>query len=409
MTFPPIALALALSLGAAAAAQDGIAGVVKTIDGRSLKGRLTVSSSGPSAGRAAVVGEGRSVELDVAEITSFEREGAVANPLQAPHRVWLRSGHELPCKRLSGKPGGNGAPARLCIELPSGIAVDVPISMVRALRHGGSERPEPALFTADLQQPPSNDDLIYVQKDGKQQRSAVTVTGMQKDRIDFLLRGDAYDFELAGLTAVVFGANTGFAPDRQGKPRTSVELVTGERLEGRLLEVGNTLQLRLDEGAVIAVPARDLLRLQVASDRLVWLAELRAKVDQTPAFDRVWPWTIDRTVAGPGIVIDGKTFTRGLGLVPRTRLTYDLGGRFDVFEAMIGIDDRGGPQAHAVFRVYVDDAVAFESAPKTLGLPAEAVSIELNKAKTLAIEVDFGKNYDLGDYCAFADARVVQR
>jgi hypothetical protein len=399
------ALVLALFLGAAAAAQDGIAGVVQTIDGRSLKGSLSVSSNA----RATVACDGSKIELEVAEITSFEREGAVANPLQAPHRVWLRSGFELPAKRLSGQPGGNGASAKLCVELPSGLIVDVPISMVRALRHGGSGRGEPALFAADLQQPPANDDLIYVQKDGKQQRSAVTVTGMQKDRIDFLLRGEAYDFEFAGLTAVVFGANTGFAPDRQGKPRTSVELVTGERLEGRLLEVGKTLRLRLDEGAVIAVPPRDLLRLQVASDRMVWLTELPAKVEQTPAFDRVWPWTIDRTVAGPGIVLGGKTFTRGLGLVPRTRLTYDLGGKFDVFEAMIGIDDRGGPQAHALFRVYVDDVVAFESAPKTLNLPAEAVHIELHKAKTLAIEVDFGKNYDLGDYCAFADARVVQR
>lgn len=405
MTVSLIAFVLALSLGtASAAAQEGIAGVAQTIDGRSLKGLLTVSSNA----RATVAGKGK-VELDVAEIASFERDGAVANPLQVPHRVWLRSGFELPAKRLSGKPGGNGAPAMLCVELPSGLVVDLPIGMVRALRHGGSGRNEPALFAADLQQPPANDDLIYVQKDGKQQRSAVTVTGMQKDRIDFLLRGDAYDFEFAGLIAVVFGANTGFAPDRQGKPRTSVELVTGERLEGRLLEVGNTLQLRLDEGVVIAVPPRDLLRLQVASDRLVWLSELRAKVDQTPAFDRVWPWTVDRTVAGPGIVLGGKAFTRGLGLVPRTRLTYDLGGKFDVFEAMIGIDDRGGPQAHAVFRVYVDDTVTFESAPKTRGLPAEAVHIELNKAKTLAIEVDFGKNYDLGDYCAFADARVVQR
>ncbi|HEX6812266.1 MAG TPA: NPCBM/NEW2 domain-containing protein [Planctomycetota bacterium] len=406
MTFPPFAHVLALWLWTAAGlAQDGIAGKVQTIDGRTLEGRFAVAANG----RATIVAETGPVELDVAEITAFEHQGAVANPVHAPHRVWLRSGFELPGKRLSGKPGANGAPATLCVELPSGITVDVPLGMVRALRHGGSERREPALFAADLQQPPANEDLIYVQKDGKPQRSTVTVTGLQKDRIDFRLRGSDYDFEFAGLAAVVFGANTGFAPDRQPKPRTSVELTTGERLEGRLLEVGKTLQLRIDEGVVITVPQSDLLRLQVASDRLVWLTELRAKVDQTPAFDRVWQWTTDRSVAGPGFVLGGRTFTRGLGLVPRTRLTYDLGGKFDVFEAMIGVDDRGGPQAHAVFRVCVDDAVVFESSPKTLGLPAEAVRIELNKARTLAIEVDFGKNYDLGDYCAFADARVVQR
>src|SRR5262245_23984173 len=180
MTFPSIAVVLAMSLGAASAvAQDGIAGVLQTIAGRSLKGRITVSSNA----RATVACEGSKIELDVAEIASFERDGAVANPMQAAHRVWLRSGLELPAVRLSGKPCGNGAPAMLCVELPSGIVVELPVGMVRALRHGGSGRNEPALFAADLQQPPANDDLIYVQKDGKQQRSVVTVTGMQKDRI----------------------------------------------------------------------------------------------------------------------------------------------------------------------------------------------------------------------------------
>jgi hypothetical protein len=94
---------------------------------------------------------------------------------------------------------------------------------------------------------------------------------------------------------------------------------------------------------------------------------------------------------------------------PRTRLTSDLGGRFDVFEATVGIDDRGGPAAHAIFRVLVDGEVAWESAPKTLGEPPEQVRVELQKCRQLAIEADFGKNYDLGDFCAFADARVVQR
>ena len=237
----------------------------------------------------------------------------------------------------------------------------------------------------------------------------MTITGLQADRIDFLLRGEEYDFPLVGVVAIVFGKNTGFAPDRQPRPRTTIELTTGERLEGRLLQCGENLRLRLDEGAVVDVPARQLLAFEVASDRLMWLSELVPKVDQTPAFDRVWPWGVDRSPAGPGLVIGGKAFHRGIGMVPRTRLTYDLGGRFDVFEAQIGIDDRGGPEAHAVFRVLIDGVVAFESSPKTLGEPAELVRVDLKKCRQLSIEVDFGKNYDLGDFCAFADARVVQK
>ena len=52
--------------------------------------------------------------------------------------------------------------------------------------------------------------------------------------------------------------------------------------------------------------------------------------------------------------------------VPRTRLLYDLGGRYDLFEATIGIDERGGPQAHAIFRVYGDGRMLYESPPMLL-------------------------------------------
>ena len=380
-------------------------GHVRTIDGRSLTGRLTVTTDGI----ANVSGDAGATTLAFSEVATFEQSGVRHVDAGAPHRVWLRSGLVLPATTLRGRAGGDGRPAMLVIGLPSGIEIELPLGTIAALRHGGSERPEPSLFAGDLRSPADNEDMLFVQKDGKSQRSPVTITGLQADRIDFLLRGEEYDFPLVGVVAIVFGKNTGFAPDRQPRPRTTIELTTGERLEGRLLQCGENLRLRLDEGAVVDVPARQLLAFEVASDRLMWLSELVPKVDQTPAFDRVWPWGVDRSPAGPGLVIGGKAFHRGIGMVPRTRLTYDLGGRFDVFEAQIGIDDRGGPEAHAVFRVLIDGVVAFESSPKTLGEPAELVRVDLKKCRQLSIEVDFGKNYDLGDFCAFADARVVQK
>jgi hypothetical protein len=37
------------------------------------------------------------------------------------------------------------------------------------------------------------------------------------------------------------------------------------------------------------------------------------------------------------------------------------------------------------------------------------VRVPLQKAQRFAIEVDFGADYDLGDHCVFADARVLQQ
>jgi hypothetical protein len=96
-------------------------------------------------------------------------------------------------------------------------------------------------------------------------------------------------------------------------------------------------------------------------------------------------------------------------MVPKTTQTFALAGKFDEFEATIGIEDRGGPQANAVFRVLVDGKVAFESKEMTISSTPETIRVPLGKCQALALQVDFGKNFDLGDICVFANARVVQK
>ena len=380
-------------------------GSVRTIDGRAWTGSLTVTE----AGRAQVVTADGAVEVGVADLVSFEHEGRDVRNVRTADQVWLRSGAGAARELLCRQHGADGKPSVLLVTLPCGEVMELPIGVLRAIRHGGLSRPQPALFQQDLAAPPANEDVIYVVGDGKAQRSMVTLTAVRDDGVDFLLRGEEYEFGLDGLAGVVFGQNTGFAPNRQGRPRTVVALTTGERIEGRLLSLGERVRCQLDEGCVLDVPVSRLHRLEVSSDKLVWLADLTPEVEQTPAFDRTWPWHNNRSAVGPGFVLAGRRFERGVGLVPHARLTYQLDGRFDVFEAFIGIDDRGGPAAHAIFRVHVDGAKVFESEPMVLDQAPQQLRVALNQAKTLTIEVDFGKNYDLGDFCAFADARVVQK
>ncbi|MCA8951368.1 MAG: NPCBM/NEW2 domain-containing protein [Planctomycetes bacterium] len=401
------AAAAVLVVGAALTAQAaGPIGTVATIDGRTLNGTFTVDGDNVAAVRAA---DGE-VRLGLDEIASFDAVGSAPVEVEAPHRVWLRSGAELAATALRGLPAGDGKPARLQIELRLGALLELPLTMVQAFRHAGPNRGDmPPSFAGDRRDPPANDDLIFVQKDGKQHRFQVAITGFSADSIDFQLRGEPYDFALAGVLGAVFGKNTGFAADPQSPPRTVVEFDSGDRLAGRLLGLDGELRLRLDEGCELTVPSRRILRLAVESERLCWLSDLQPAAEQTAAFDRVWPWTADRSIAGPGFELGGKSFTRGIGMIPRTRLTYDLGGGYDAFEALIGIDDRGGPQANAVFRVYADGKPVYESTPMTLGREPEPVHVEIAGCQRLAIECDFGQNFDLGDFCVFANARVLRR
>jgi hypothetical protein len=400
-----VAAALGLIAPAAAAvAQDLAVGRLTTIDGRTGSGVVSMTEDGTVL---VAPHEGAALAAGLADVLAVDCGGeAVAS---APMHVWLRSGSVLPATAVDGTAPAAGRPAALAIATAAGARVVVPLSAVAALR---LRAPEPRTFADDRAAPDTNLDYLYVVKDGQPQRFSVTVGAIHDQRVHFDLRGRAYDYALAGAdatAAIVFGKNTGFPPDRQGKPRVLVTLRSGERVEGRLLRLHARLLVRLDEGAELDVAASLLQRLDVLSDKLTWLGSLAPQVEQVPAFDRTWPWTVDRSPAGPGIVLGGKTYERGLVLVPRTRLTYDLGGRYDRFEAVIGIDARGGPQSHAIFRVLTDGALAFESAPMTLADPAQPIRVELGRCRLLTLEADFGKNFDLGDLCAFAEARVVQR
>ena len=397
---------LGAAAAAAAMAQDGPCCRLTTITGKVATGTLAVAADG---GVRVAPEQGEALTAAMADVLSIEVVRPTPATAPAALFVWLRSGSAFPATRLDGTEPADGKPATVRFTTPAGAGFAVPLAAVAAIRCRDAE---PKTFAADRAAPDLNLDYLFVVKDGAPQRFSVTIASIHGGKVHFDLRGTAYDYALTGAdgtAALVFGRNTGFAPDRRGKPHVLVELAGGECLEGQLLRLDAELRLQLDEGAEVAVPAARLRRIDVRSDKLAWLSALQPAVEQTPAFDRTWPWTRDSSPAGPGIQLGGKTYARGLVMVPRTRLTYDLGGRFDVFEAVLGIDDRGGPQAHAILRVLVDGKVAFESEPLVRGSKPKPVRVELGKCRQLAIEADFGKNFDLGDLCAFADARVLQQ
>jgi hypothetical protein len=399
----PAATAAAQGPEARGPEAQGPEAVVRAIDGRTWQGRVTIAADGAAHVKP---GRGEPVTLKLDELSGIDQTAGqpTVGRATAGSRAWLRSGGEVAVTRIDGVASQKDQ-VELALEV--GPVVRLPLRSLSALRLDQGKAAVPS-FAADRDAPPENSDYLYVEKDGKPQRFSVTVDHLAPGQVHFDLHGTAYDFGLTGVTGVVFGRNTGFAPDRQPRPRAQVRFANGDRLEGRLVSLGGELELRLDEGAVLKVDRARVLRIDMQSDRLVWLGELKPKIEQTPAFDRTWPPTFDRSPLGPGIRLGGQQFTRGFVAVPRARLTFDLDGRFDAFEATIGIDDRSGPQANAIARVVADGKVLYESPPLVLGNAPQQVRVEIGRCRQLALEVDFGKNYDLGDFCAFADARVVQ-
>lgn len=383
----------------AASAQSAADWRVRTIDGRSLEGAITMDAEGLVQIEPR---EGAQVALRLGELRDASRVSDV-DAAAGLHRVWLRSGSSIAVGAVATAAAGG-----LQFEPWFGGPVELRLHHLAALRltRGDVEVPT---FEADRLAPADASDFLYVVRDGKAQRFSVLVRGVADGQIDFELRGSAYRVPIDEVAGIVFGRATGFAPDRQPEPRIGLRLGTGDRLLGRLLRMGDTdCVVRLDEGPEITVRVAAIRRIDVSSDRLAWLGDLTPRAEQTAALDRIWPWTVDSSPAGGAIRLGGRSYDRGIVMVPRTTLTYDLGGRFDLFATTIGIEDRGGPQAHAVFRILADGKTLHESIAAA-GSPATPLELTVSGVRELVLQADFGLHYDLGDLCVFADARLLKQ
>ncbi len=393
-----VGFALALSISASAQATEA---VVQTIDGRTLRGALSFDGAKWQVGADALAfGDAMTIRVD---------EGALEVAKSAPYSVWLRSGAIVPCTRIDGV-AADGKPPQLRIDGASGLAIEVPLAAVAALR---SRANDPQTFVADRAAPDDNLDYLYVVKDGSPQRFSVLVDKVADGTLHFDLRGSAYEFAMHGddsVAAVVFGKNTGFAPDRTADMRVQVSLTGGEVLFGSLLAIGDgSLRMQLDEGSEARAAITKVRSIDVVSDKLLWLSAIEpSKAEQTAAFDRVRPWTKDRSPEGAGIRLRSRTYARGIVLAPRTKLTFDLGARYDVFECVAGLEERSGPLAHAIFRVYADGKLLWEATQDGAAAMPHELKLPITGCKELAIEADFGESFDLGDHCAFADVRVLK-
>jgi len=102
------------------------------------------------------------------------------------------------------------------------------------------------------------------------------------------------------------------------------------RLPGTWTTVDDTsVGITTSWGQRLDIPRQDLASLQFRNGRLMSLSDLTpANVEQTPYFDRLLPWQVDRSLDGKPLLLSDGPIARGLAVHARTALTYSLAGGF---------------------------------------------------------------------------------
>ena len=168
-------------------------------------------------------------------------------------------------------------------------------------------------------------------------------------------------------------------------------------------------------GPRVEVGWAEVVALDVVNGPATSLADLTPKAAEvTPFTGLSWPWRTDRSVRGEPLRLRGEsgvsTFDRGLGLHSRTRLTYDLAGKYRRFEARVGLDAATGRRGAADVTILLDGKPAPLESLRRLSAATGtvAVSLDATGATELTLLVDYGPGGDTQDDVNFADARLIE-
>jgi hypothetical protein len=181
--------------------------------------------------------------------------------------------------------------------------------------------------------------------------------------------------------------------------------LTSVSCDGKVLS-GTTLF-----GSEVHIPLQQVIALYVLQGRAVYLSDLKpAQTEQVPYLDVSLPPVRDGSVKGRDLRLAGSIYEKGLGMHSTCRMTYDLGGEYTRFEALVGLDDLTGREGSTGIEVLVDGK------PQKLALEGNLthrqgpvrIRVDVRRAKQLTLGVMFGERGDVQDDVDWADARLVK-
>ena len=381
------------------------------ITGKPFRGRLL----GIRGGKASFLVEGEKTGAATLPLEAVE-EIDFASPSPAPPAgpfLFLPGGESLPLQGI--RPGRKGGLKPLFFGK---WLKEVPLEKTAGFQW--PKRPGRGLPAAlpgmDPSRRPRERDVLFLVERKNRKQNILEVAGsilsLERGGLVFDFAGKEHRVPLWKVAGALLGTAAGKGNKEvlpAERPDQAVEFTRGGRLLGRIL--GGDASGFLFYHPVLGefrIPWKAVLRLRPSLDRVRPVDSLELLSDRAvPAFDRTWPFATDKNLEGGPIRIHGRYFEKGLVFLPRRTLTFRVPEGFPLFKATLGIEDSGGGKGAALFRVLAGKREVFKKLIRAADDPVE-VRLDLDGARTLTLEADFGPQLDLGDHCAFARARLLR-
>jgi hypothetical protein len=201
---------------------------------------------------------------------------------------------------------------------------------------------------------------------------------------------------------------------RAKKPYARVVLEGGARVSFQ--------ELRFDEktrrffgktlfGAPLDWPEENLLALDMRQDGVDELSELAAaRFEHRPFLGVSWPLVKDAAATGQPLRLGGNTYEKGLGTHAACRVSYQLGGKYQRFDALVGLDEVAARLGRARVALQLDGKriVLNEGKELTAKDAPLVVRQEVRGVRELTLILDVGAFGDVQANVNWAKARLIK-
>jgi hypothetical protein len=319
--------------------------------------------------------EQRRIDLD--RLLLLERSGAIVNP--TVRFVAILVGND----RAEGQPKAIEG-ENLLWSHPTLGELTLPLKSVVCIT-GANQPPPIAQQTED----------IVTLKNGDTVRGIIAALSASSVSVQ-RAGGEATDVPLDSVAKISFASTAAAAPALVHGYR--VGLTDGSAITAAKIKLADQkLELALPDGSTRSVAQSSLASIEHVNGPVVWLSSLTPTESiHTPFMDLAWPARMDRTVDGEPIRFGERTFSRGIGVHSYSKLTYSIDPSFKTLRTQYAISgDR--PYANVTVRVLLDGKIVYEQPDVRSGALAPPVLIDIDGHKQIALEVDYGQNYDVQD------------
>jgi hypothetical protein len=378
---------------------------VRAADGASVSGTLVELD----AHRLVVQGPAGPSTWEIGKLTAVAVKEPKSGPAgSAPVLVELVDGSTLAAISFS----VDKAQAR--VGLPDGQAAELPGRDVKSVRFI-----EPTEATsgpwARMVKEATGSDILVVKKGESIDYHKGVLGSVTKDTVEFQLDGERLPVKRDKVFGIVYRRPSGrevpepmgFVVDANGSTWAIQSIALA----------GDQFQWTTPLGVKISRPATSVTLLDFSRGKLVYLSDLKPEsVEWVPYFSTgkepptqiaLFAPRTDRSLESGPLQLNRQRYAKGLAIHSRTTMVYRLPERYRRLSAVIGIDDAVRPQGNVRLVIRGDDRVLWDMAVAGTDSP-RTVDLDITGVRRLAILVDFGDDFDVGDHLDLCEARLVK-